>query len=272
MEKEKVSIILPTYNRAHMLEKSLGSVLAQTYPWFEVILVDDGSTDNTKELVESYEDERIRYYYAGLNQGAAAARNFGLERAEFDYIAFQDSDDVWHKDKLEKQMKALKSAERDVGVVYHKIAYDFGEGRYAILPSEQIPEEKKSGDIYEQMLYDNLVPCPSILAKRSIIAETGGFTTELKALEDYDFALKLTRASKVSFLNEVLLDATYSENGVSGNAVNYLVASCRLLSKYKEDYLRTDTFNHRLEVILRDSEAIGMQEQFVHLLEQMLRN
>lgn len=272
MAKEKVSIILPTYNRAHMLEKSLGSVLTQTYPWFEVILVDDGSTDNTKEVVEAFGDKRIRYCYAGLNQGAAAARNFGLERAECEYIAFQDSDDVWHRDKLEKQMEALQNARSDVSVVYHKIAYDFGEGRYAILPSEQVAEEKKSGDIYGQMLYDNLIPCPSILARRSAIAEAGKFDTELKALEDYDFALRLAKAGKALFLNEVLLDAAYSENGVSGNAVNYLVASCMLLSKYKEDYLRTDTFNHRVEVILRDSEAIGMQEQFVHLLEQMLQN
>ena len=270
MANEKVSIILPTYNRAHMLEKSLGSVLMQTYPWFEVLLVDDGSTDHTRELVEAYEDKRIRYIYSGRNCGAAAARNLGLERAEYDYIAFQDSDDVWHKDKLEKQMTALKSA-GDAGIVYHKIVYDFGEGRYAILPSEQITAEKKSGDIYAQMLYDNLIPCPSILARRSLITEVGGFDTELKALEDYDFALRLTKTGKALFLDEVLLDAAYSDSGVSGNAINYLVASCRLLAKYKKDYLKTDTFNHRVEVILRDSEAIGMQEQFVHLLEQTLQ-
>ena len=72
MEKEEVSIIIPTYNRADSLKKSVASVLEQTYPWFELIIVDDGSTDNTKELVESFGDNRIRYYYAGLNQGAAA--------------------------------------------------------------------------------------------------------------------------------------------------------------------------------------------------------
>ena len=81
MEKEEVSIIIPTYNRADSLKKSVASVLEQTYPWFELIIVDDGSTDNTKELVESFGDNRIRYYYAGLNQGAAAARNYGLENS-----------------------------------------------------------------------------------------------------------------------------------------------------------------------------------------------
>jgi len=271
MAKEKVSIILPTYNRAHMLEKSLGSVLTQTYPWFEVILVDDGSTDNTKEVVEAFGDKRIRYCYAGLNQGAAAARNFGLERAECEYIAFQDSDDVWHRDKLEKQMEALKASGK-AGFCYHKMQYDFGGGRYAVLPDERIPLGRKSGRIYDQLLYENMVSTQMILATRECIKETGLFDLEFKAMEDYDYALRMAARYEAVFLDEVLLDASYSENGVSGNSVNYLVASCMLLSKYKEDYLRTDTFNHRVEVILRDSEAIGMQEQFVHLLEQMLQN
>ena len=168
MEKEEVSIIIPTYNRADSLKKSVASVLEQTYPWFELIIVDDGSTDNTKELVESFGDNRIRYYYAGLNQGAAAARNYGLEKARYDYIAFQDSDDIWHPDKLEKQMQVMQAATGEVGVVYHKILYDLGERRYAILPAEQLALEKKSGEIYAQMLYDNLIPCPSKIGRAHV--------------------------------------------------------------------------------------------------------
>lgn len=271
MQQEKVSIILPTYNRAHILSRAIDSILAQTYPYFELLIVDDGSTDGTKEVIESYQDDRIRYCYAGLNQGAAAARNYGIERAKCEYIAFEDSDDIWHPIKLEKQMNAIRQAGEEVGFVYHKISYDMGNNYCAILPSEQIPLEQKSGDIYAQLLYDNLVPCPAILARRTCIEAAGGFDTELKALEDYDFALKMAKHDKALFLDEVLLEANYSNDGVSGNAVNYLLASCRLIQKYKEDYLATDTFNHRIEIILRDSEAIGMQEQFVGLLEQMLQ-
>lgn len=271
MQKEKVSIILPTYNRAHVLKKSLDSVLKQTYKEFEIILVDDGSTDDTKELVESYQDARIKYYYIDINQGAAAARNYGLERASYQYIAFQDSDDIWYEDKLEKQMAVLMNTPEEVGFVYHKICYDMGDNHCAILPSEELAVEQKNGNIYAQMLYDNLVPCPSILMRRSCFEAAGKFDTELKALEDYDFALKLARVSKAVFLDEILLEALYSEDGVSGNAVNYLIASCLLIQRYKKDYLETGTLNHRLEIILRDSEILGMQEQFISLLEKILQ-
>lgn len=270
MAREKVSIIIPTYNRAKMLEKSVNSVLAQTYPWFEVLIIDDGSTDNTRQLVASFRDKRIRYYQMEKNQGASAARNYGLQNANYDYIAFEDSDDLWYADKLEKQMTILQNADEDIGIVYHKIVYDFGEGRYAILPPEEIEKEKKSGNIYTQMLYHNLIPCPSILARRSAIRKTGGFDTELKALEDYDFALRLTKKYKAYFLDEILLKASLLNQGVSSNPVNYLVASCMILVKYKQDYLQTNTFNHRVELILNDAEKIGMKEQFVQLLEKML--
>ncbi len=268
---KKVSIILPTYNREKKLKRAISSILYQSCQNFELIIVDDASTDRTKELVESYQDARIRYVCLPSNQGAAAARNYGLRQAQSEYIAFEDSDDVWRPMKLEKQLKCMEEANESVGFVYHKIAYDMGANHYAILPSEAVALEKKSGDIYAQMLYDNLIPCPSILATRECVEQTGGFDTQLKALEDYDFALKMAKRYQGVFIDEILLDAEYSTSGVSGSAVNYLVASCMLVQRYKDDYLKTGTFNHRVEIILRDSQAIGMQEQFVALLEKVIQ-
>lgn len=270
MSNEKVSIILPTYNRAYILGKAVESVLNQTYPYFELVIVDDGSTDNTKELLSQYKDERIIYHYTKINQGAAAARNYGIEHSNYEYIAFEDSDDCWHKDKLEKQMALLSGSDSSYGFAYHKIAYDMGEHRYAILPSESVPFEKKKDDIYAQLLNDNLVDCPSLLVKRSCLDDVGLFDTSLRALEDYDLVLRLAKKYKAMFVNEVLLDSTYSTTGVSGSAINYLNASCMILGKYKADYLKTNTLNHRLEIILRDSEAIGMQEQYIKLLEKIM--
>ncbi len=271
MKKEKVSIILPTYNRCNMLSNVIDSILTQTYSDFELLIIDDASTDQTKELVYSITDDRIRYFRLEQNSGPSVARNYGIGKALFDYIAFADSDDLWFLDKLQKQMEILKKSETDTGFCYHKIIYNFGKNQYAILPSEEIPLEKKIGNIYKQLLYDNMVACPSMLIRRECLAKAGGFDTNLKALEDYDLALRLAKRYKAAFVNEVLLESSYSTTGVSGNSVNYLLASCHMLNKYKADYLATETFNHRLEIIIRDAEIIGMKEHFVKILEYMMK-
>lgn len=268
---ERVSVVLPTYNRADVLKKSIDSVLAQTYPELELIVVDDGSTDGTEELVRGISDERIRYFSTKLNRGAAAARNYGIAHAspETEFLAFEDSDDLWHRDKLEKQLRELEQ-HPEAGFCYHKISYDMGGGYTAILPDERLPEEKKRGEIYAQLLYDNLVDCPSMLIRKSILSQAGTFDELLKALEDYDLALRLAKIAPAAFVNEVLLDSTFSTTGVSGSSANYLTASCVLLGKYRQDYLETGTFNHRVEIILSDAERAGMKEQIVSFLEKVL--
>lgn len=108
--EELVSIIMPTYNCANFIDKSIESVINQTYKNWELIIIDDCSTDNTEEIVKKYikEDSRIIYHKLPTNSGAAVARNHGIAMAKGSYIAFLDSDDLWAKDKLEKQLKFMK--------------------------------------------------------------------------------------------------------------------------------------------------------------------
>ena len=113
-----VSVIIPTYNRAHLVGQAIRSVLNQTYQDLEIILVNDGSTDNTEEIVKGFNDDRIRYIRHDENKGAAVARNTGIKAALGEYIAFQDSDDEWLPEKLEKQIRVFKNASTKVGVVY----------------------------------------------------------------------------------------------------------------------------------------------------------
>lgn len=271
-DAESVSIILPTYNRAHRVGKAIESVLAQTYTDFELLVIDDGSTDETEQVVTGYMDKRVHYYRMGENGGQSKARNCGMQLAQYDYLAFEDSDDLWRPEKLKVQMEAMKSAGQDVGMVYHKFRYDLGEGRGMVLPDENIPVEKKSGGIYKQLLWDNLVGMPTMLLKKECVNVVGGLDETLKCLEDYDFALRIAQKYKAIFINEIYLDATYSVSGVSGGDTGqYLIASCLLLAKYKEDYLATDTFNHRVEIILRDAEKLGVTEMVVGLLEKVLQ-
>ena len=102
-----ISVIIPTYNRAGTLLAAAQSVLQQTYRDIELIIVDDGSTDDTSKVVSALQDGRVRYIPLGKNCGACAARNRGIDEAKGEYIAFQDSDDLWHSDKLEREFAFL---------------------------------------------------------------------------------------------------------------------------------------------------------------------
>ena len=192
-DTESVSIILPTYNRADRVGKAIESVLAQTYTDFELLVIDDGSTDETEQVVTGYMDKRVHYYRMEENGGQSKARNCGMQLAQYDYLAFEDSDDLWRPGKLEIQMETMQGAGQDVGMVYHKFRYDLGEGRGMVLPDENIPVEKKSGDIYKQLLWDNLVGMPTMLLKKECVNVVGGLDETLKCLEDYDFALRIAQ-------------------------------------------------------------------------------
>ena len=113
-----VSVIIPTCNRAHLIGRAVKSVLAQTYRDIEVIIVDDGSTDNTEEVVKSFDDPRIRYVKLDVNKGAAAARNAGIRLARGGFVAFQDSDDEWCREKLADQMDSFRDLSMKTGVVF----------------------------------------------------------------------------------------------------------------------------------------------------------
>ena len=171
---------------------------------------------------------------------------------------------------MEAMLRA-EQADAKVGFCYHKLKYDMGEGRYFILPDEKVSLEQKSGDIYAQLLWDNLIGMPTLLVKKECLDEIGYLDEEMNCLEDYDFALRLTRSYHGVFVDEVLLDAEFSTTGVSGDSYKYLIASCILVQKYKRDYISTNTLNHRLEIILRDAKRMGIEEQIIGLLEKIMQ-
>ena len=110
-----VSVIIPTYNRAHLIDKAIKSVLNQTYQDFEIIVVDDGSTDNTNEVLKNFTDSRIHYIFHTSNLGVSAARNTGIKTSQGEYIALLDSDDDWLPEKLDKQVDVLQNESSEVG-------------------------------------------------------------------------------------------------------------------------------------------------------------
>ena len=235
MNEPLVSVIVPTYNRAYCLAATLDSVLTQTHQHVEIVLIDDGSTDGTTELIaQKYGNEpRVRYVYQP-NAGVVAARNHGLRIAQGDFIALLDSDDLWHPWKLEAQL-AVMHARPEVGMVWTDMeaVNDAGErisqaylrtmySAYRWFPSAEAMFNKSVrcaevaaglqdvlgdtrayyGDIFSLMILGSLVHTSTVLLRRERREQVGFFRDELAPSgEDYDFHLRTCRAGQVAYLD-----------------------------------------------------------------------
>ncbi|MEI6079455.1 MAG: glycosyltransferase family A protein [bacterium] len=195
-----VSVIIPTYNRAALLARAVQSVLSQTYKDLELIIVDDGSIDNTKELVQELvaSDQRIKYFYIP-NSGVSKARNLGIQKSKGELIAFLDSDDEWLPQKLQKQVQLY------LNEPYHLCHSDEIWVKNGKKMNQMKKHEKSGGDIFIKCLpLCCISPSASILT-RKLLDEVGLFDDELEVCEDYDLWLRVTARYPVSFIEEPLI-------------------------------------------------------------------
>lgn len=236
MEKRaKVSIILPTYNRADSVAASIKSIISQTYVDFELLIVDDGSTDDTENVVKNIPDERIRYIKISQNGGVSNARNIGVSESLYDLIAFEDSDDLWHIDKLEKQIDYLAKNPDNI-LVYCAYEIIGGSSNIGIrIPSAGSDVSKLEGNIYPYLLQRNTIGAPTVVMRKDVFNRIGGFKTSYPALEDWDLAIRVAKLGSIGYLDETLLDVSVKDGGVSSSSMNYYKARCMLLSDYLED-------------------------------------
>lgn len=198
-----VSVIIPTYNRAQLLRKAILSVLEQTCKDFEIIIVDDASTDKTREVVKEFDDKRIRYIYHDKNQGGAAARNTGIKAAKGEYIAFLDSDDEWLPHKLKKQIKILEKYE-DISVVYSNFVVIDGSDKFINLGFNQ--NQFPSGYIFRDVLLWKSA-CgylQTMLVRKDCFEEIGYFDPEFAMAHDRDMAVRLAKRYKMYGMSEPL--------------------------------------------------------------------
>lgn len=227
-----VSIILPTYNRAVLLRMAINSVLSQSYQNFELIIIDDASSDQTEALVKSFRDKRIKYLRNKKRLGANWSRNIGIKKALGKYIAFQDSDDQWLPEKLGKQISIIEKSSPKVGAIYSKCLYHKGD-RKKVIPSDRI--SKKEGCIHENLLNDNFITLPSLLIKKECFNQIGYFDESLPRLQDWDLVLRISQYYQFIYINEILLHSNYTPGSITSNKRAVIEALKLILKKnYKE--------------------------------------
>ncbi len=243
-----VSIVIATYNRANLIKRAINSILNQTYVNYEIIVVDDGSIDNTKEVVESFNKHKIRYIKHKNNKGASAARNTGIKCSKGDFIAFQDSDDEWLPEKLEKEMKVFEKSNTHVGVVYTGIWY-IKNDKKKYVPYPQI--KNKEGNIHYELLKGNFVSVLSVIRK-VCFEKVGLFDENLPNLEDWELYIRISKYFCFKYVDEPLAIAYCSSDSESVNYSN-LVKSSELILEKHHDY-----FNKNKEILAVNHANIGL--------------
>jgi glycosyltransferase involved in cell wall biosynthesis len=223
-----VSVVMPTYNRARLLSRAVNSVLDQTYPNFELIVVDDCSTDGTEGVMQGFQDDRIRYIRHEKNQGAPIARNTGIRAAKGKYIAFQDSDDVWLSTKLEKQVNAFNSAPSDLGVIYTSF-WLISDYEKTLIPSSYLKQTE--GKIHDVLLKMNFVSLSSAVVKRECFEKVGMFEN-IPRFQDWELWLRISQYYYFKHLREPLVKVYRQSDSISRNTDVLITARKYILSKY----------------------------------------
>ncbi len=241
-KKPTVSVIIATYNRAQWLKKSIQSILNQTYQDFELIVVDDHSIDKTPQVVKSFKDKRIKYFrqtktFPIKSQGAAAARNIGLRKARGSLIAFNDDDDLWKKQKLAKQVKALEKADQKTGVVYSRIRRISDQGK-KLIPTEK--EIVKEGDVHRDLFLENwIVALPAALIKKECFQKAGGFDEDFPRYQDWELWLRISKNYHFKYLPQVLVDSYMLGQGIRSDD-NALLKATELIFKKHQKEIKQD--------------------------------
>lgn len=223
-----VSVIMPTYDCASFISGSIESILTQTFKDFEIIVIDDGSNDNTREVLSHYYDKIT--YILQENRGPAAARNTGILKSSGEYIAFLDADDLWHPKKLEIQVKYLNENPQVMLVCSDAERFD----ENGILAGTKLGKIGITGRLtFEKLLYQNYIQTLTVMFKRECINKVGLFdeSKDLFFVEDYDLWLRIARLYEIGYLKQPLAKYRFRPESRSSNVIRIRTAVLELLGR-----------------------------------------
>ena len=228
----KVSVIIPTHNRPESLEKAVKSVLGQTYTDFEILISDDGSTDNTSRVVEGFSDKRIRSRRYSNSIGVAVVRNNAIIDSKGEYIAFLDDDDEWLPSKLEKQIRLLEGSSDKLGAVYTGV--NSLDDKLDRIFEIKIPRHR--GNILQDLLFNNFITTSSVIVKKHCFDDVGLFDTEYMSASDNDMWIRIAQRFEFDYVREPLVNYYITENSISRNNMKLIKGLERLMTKHHNIY------------------------------------
>ncbi len=248
-----ISVVIPSYNRSEFIDRAVRSVLSQTFENLEVLVVDDGSTDDTLLTLQQlqWKNSRLKVIQHKSNLGAQAARNTGIRASRAPYVAFLDSDDEWLPDKLEKQIALLHFSNDGAGVVYTGFTKVYEDNRPVAV---QIPRSR--GDIYKIALREWIAGMNTLVVRKDILYQAGLMDERIRSYQEWDLCIRLAKVSRFDFINEPL--AVYNIHNKPTISNDLMLDAL--------GYLDVITF-HRDEII----QQLGKSAFIRHLLSASLR-
>lgn len=260
-----VSIIMPTYNRGYIIGNAIESVLKQTYQNWELIVVDDGSNDDTEDVLGQYLDGRIIYKKNESNRGANFCRNQGVSLASGEYLAFLDSDNVWDKEKLKMQMAILQNSDARVAFTYCSIIIEQDNQKQQIIPeNDDAPKNLK-----QTLLRGNIIDTNTALIKRKCFEEAGGFDINIPRFQDWEFFFRLIYIYQYQalFLKQCLVRSVLQSNSISCSREKFVQARLYFLKKYSFIYNEPNLILDFLNPVIYGEKTKDYQSIFKILVE-----
>lgn len=229
--KPLVTVVIPTFNRASIVGRAIRSVLGQTFTDWELLVVDDASTDDTERVVRSFQDRRIRYIRHDRNRRVSAARNTGIRSAQGEFVSFLDDDDEWLPEKLAMEVEVFRNSEPEVGLVYTgKTVFD-EHGRVL-----QVRMPTLSGWVYDAMLDRHFIGSPSrVTVRKQVLDRVAGFDETFTNCQDYDLWLRVAKVSMIAGVPCCLVKRYLLSDQMSGSLRNISEGWEHILRKFRAE-------------------------------------
>ena len=235
-EKPLVSVIINCYNGEKYLREAIDSVIAQTYENWELVFWDNQSTDSTREIVESYKNPKIKYFYAPEHTTLGKARNLAVEKAKGEYINFLDADDVWMSEKLEKQIALVIPGKVEVVYTgyYVQVERQESERKKTLLANNREEKLKRltNGSVYQSLLIHNFIIFSSVLFNKKLFVSVGGIDDSFNQNEDYDILLKCSLKTEIQTIGgKYVIYRVHDSNNSKINGISFILENRLILSR-----------------------------------------